>query len=83
MQDFGRDYRKERMKQVFEMKEMHEETRKQQKQARANTLEVEPDAILPELSGQCFSSVKVEPCNLCVTLIPQIRHFGIQVEMMN
>ena len=53
------------MKQVFEMKEMHEETRKQQKQARANTLEVEPDAILPELSGQCFSSVKVEPCNLC------------------
>ncbi len=39
------------MKYVLELKEIHEETRKQQKQTRANILEVDPDAILPELSG--------------------------------
>ena len=51
MQDFGRDYRKQRMRLVFELREMHEEARNQQKQARANVLEVDPNAILPELSG--------------------------------
>jgi hypothetical protein len=39
------------MKRVNELKDMHIENRLQQKQTRANILEVDPDAILAELSG--------------------------------
>jgi hypothetical protein len=51
MQEFGREYRNQRMKRVLELKQLHDEDRVQQRQTRASILEVDPDAILPELSG--------------------------------
>jgi hypothetical protein len=51
MQEFGREYRKERLKRVIELKEIHYESRELQKKARANMYEIDPNAILPELSG--------------------------------
>ena len=55
MQEFGRDYRKERLKRVIALKEIHDEVREQQRKTRANLLEIDPNAILPELSGICGS----------------------------
>jgi hypothetical protein len=39
------------LKRVIALKEIHYETREQQKKSRANLLEIDPNAILPELSG--------------------------------
>jgi hypothetical protein len=81
MQDFGRDYRKERLKRVIALKEIHDEVREQQRKTRANLLEIDPNAILPELSGICGSRVKVFFEHH--QQLSQIRHFGIRAEMMN
>jgi hypothetical protein len=36
---------------VIALKEIHDEDREQQRKTRANLLEIDPNAILPELSG--------------------------------
>ncbi len=73
------------MKRVIALKEIHDESREQQKKARANLYEIDPDAILPELSGSaprvcCCSSNHVLSS---VAHYLQIPRFGIQVEMTN
>jgi hypothetical protein len=71
------------MKRVLELKQFHDETREQQKQTRSNILEVDPDAILPALSGiWLFFSF----CSRMLYIRfnqPQTRRFGIQAETMN
>jgi hypothetical protein len=58
------------MKRVIELKEIHYETRELQKKARANLLEIDPNAILPELSGSTARfMLRIDLCQfLCATL---------------
>jgi hypothetical protein len=70
---------------VLSLKELHDEAREQQKKARANLLEIDPNAILPELSGLSSAAHEfmVFPQLQLHQQHSQIRRFGIRAEMMN